>query len=55
MIKKIDDFLDEHPPFKKRVEYILKQKETWDMIQKGSFVKVRNFFMKKFNIEEPAK
>jgi len=55
MIKKIDAFLDEHPPIKKRVEHVLKQQKTWDMLKKSSFVKVRNFFMKEFNVEEPTK
>jgi putative metalloprotease len=48
--EKISDMLDEHPPYKKRVEQILKTKETWEKVKNATFVNMRNFFQKAFGI-----
>ena len=47
MFTKVSDIMDEHPPLEKRVETVLKEKETWDLGNFRSVVKTKNYFMKK--------
>jgi len=49
---KVSKTLDEHPPLEKRVEQILKQKETWEKTQKMSFMQLRGYFAKGLDIKE---
>lgn len=53
IINSINEKLDEHPPVKERIENVLKSKETWEKTTKMSFVNARNFFMKKFGVDNP--
>ena len=46
-IKKVGEATDEHPPLKKRVEDIMKSKDTWEKTKRFNFVKLRNFFTTK--------
>jgi len=53
--EKIDEFLDEHPPMKKRIETILKKKETWQQAARKNFAGMRNYLMKAFGVKNPKK
>ena len=44
-IRKIDVMIDEHPSIKKRIEYILKEKELAKKIMKGQFKIVKNYIL----------
>lgn len=50
-IEKIDEAIDEHPSIKKRVEYILKQKEIWQKIASGKFKIIKNYILTEFGID----
>lgn len=54
IIEKIEEILDEHPPVKKRIENILKRKETWITAKNKSFVNIRNMFIKGFGVKKPV-
>jgi len=49
---KVDAALDEHPPLKKRVETVLKEKETWEAKNLKSMGAARMFFSKKLGVED---
>lgn len=46
-IIKFSETTDEHPPLKKRVEDIMKSKETWEKTKRFNFVKMRGFITNK--------
>lgn len=50
VIDKINKALNEHPPLKKRVENILKAKETWTKIKNKSVITLTKMFRSKFGI-----
>ena len=52
IIEKINRALDEHPPIKKRIENILKAKETWDQIKNKSVTALTKMFRSKFGITD---
>jgi len=52
LTNKINDYLDEHPPFKERLESILKEKETWSDKTLNNMKSARDYFFKKFKIEK---
>lgn len=53
--EKIGEFLDEHPPMKKRTETILKKKETWQKAASQSITQFRNYLLKQFGVKKPEK
>jgi hypothetical protein len=45
---KMNEMMDEHPPLKKRVEDVLKEKDAWETKNFKSIAAARMFFSKKF-------
>jgi len=52
--RKISSSIDEHPPFKERIERVLKAKETYKQTKNKSFPAMRQYFMKAFGVKKPA-
>ncbi len=52
--RKINDAIDEHPPFKERIERVLKAKETYNQTKNKSFVGTQQYFMKAFRVKKPV-
>jgi hypothetical protein len=50
--ERLSYLLDEHPPIKKRVEKVLKDKETWEAAQSRSYTKLLKHFIKAFRISK---
>ena len=49
---KLNEMMDEHPPLKKRVETVLKEKDAWEAKNFKSVAAARIFFSKKFKVKE---
>jgi len=52
IVGKVDSAMDEHPPLKKRVETVLREKDTWEAKNLKSMGAARMFFSKKLGVED---